>query len=172
MNLVDPSNYNRKFLVYSFFFFNANNPVLFWHKFIFTLEWWQFFFHFVYQIRSRLMAKSHLIIGQKCEILDIGFCSRQILSNRWMCALSGKYVEKVELTRHGRNLVCDPAAAGLSWSKIFKQKKRQCDMSDTAEKNTKLSINWEFNQFSTQLYYNRSARDYHAISFTNTYFVH
>ena len=114
------------------------------------------FVHFFYQIRSRLMAKSHLIIGQKCEILDIGFCSRQILSNRWMCALSGKYVEKVELTRHGRNLVCDPAAAGLSWSKIFKQKKRHCDMSDTTKKNTKLSINWELNEIFIQVCCNSS----------------
>ena len=106
-------------------------------------------------------------------VLDIGFRNRQIFSSSWMCALNGKYLEKVELTRHGRNLVCGPAAAGLSWSKIFKQKKRQCDMSDPTKKNTKLSINWEFNEFSIQLYYNRSARDYHDISFTNsTYFIH
>ena len=147
--------------------------MFFWDKFIFTLDWWQFSFTFFIKFTLDWWQNHTWVSAKKCEILDIGFCNRQILSSCWMCALSGKYVEKVELTRHGRNLVCDPAAAGLSWSKIFKQKKRQCDMSDPTKKNTKLSINWEFNEFSIQLYYNRSARDYHDISFTNsTYFIH
>ena len=50
INLVGPSKIQQK-ISGTWFFLNANNPVFFWHKIIFTLNWLQFFSLF-YQIHS------------------------------------------------------------------------------------------------------------------------
>ena len=73
MNLVDPSKIQQKISGnYMVLLKRHQSSVFLTQIHIHISQTDGSFFHFFYQIHSRLMAKSHLIIGKKCEImLDI-----------------------------------------------------------------------------------------------------